>query len=150
MDAPLLVQHSLAAEEIAPQVAARCSDLPCTLAFARSPPHGDPRGRARDASGGAARSRPVHGDACRDRCGARSSDAYLVLAFQCDLTRVACFTRGSFTTNVAALVPSLAMRTYHDLSHTSRALEEAHVFDDPDVRGGRLVRYPDYSTMIVG
>lgn len=34
VDAPLLVQYRLAAEEIAPQVATRCGDLPCTLAFA--------------------------------------------------------------------------------------------------------------------
>jgi Protein of unknown function (DUF1592)/Protein of unknown function (DUF1588)/Protein of unknown function (DUF1595)/Protein of unknown function (DUF1587) len=34
VDAPLLVQYRLAAEEIAPQVVAHCSDLPCTLAFA--------------------------------------------------------------------------------------------------------------------
>jgi Protein of unknown function (DUF1592)/Protein of unknown function (DUF1588)/Protein of unknown function (DUF1595)/Protein of unknown function (DUF1587) len=34
VDAPLLVQYRLAAEEIAPQVATRCGDLPCALAFA--------------------------------------------------------------------------------------------------------------------
>lgn len=69
-------------------------------------------------------------DASRDRAHAQVGRAHLDLvrlAFQCDLTRVACFTWGSFTTNVAALVPQLAARTYHDLSHTSRAMDEALV-----------------------
>jgi Protein of unknown function (DUF1552) len=66
----------------------------------------------------------------RDRAHAQVGRAHLDLvrlAFQCDLTRVACFTWGSFTTNVAALVPSLATRTYHELSHSSRSVDEALV-----------------------
>ena len=142
-------------------------------------------------------------DESRDRAHAQIGRAHLDLvrvAFQCDLTRIACFTWGSFTTNVSALVPEVATRTYHELSHTGRSADEAAIHrwyneqlaaylrtlrDTPDVdgrtlldntlvvswsemrtgnhafdnlpiqlfggagdrlRGGRLVRYPGYST----
>lgn len=59
-------------------------------------------------------------DESRDRAHAQVGRAHLDLvrvAFQCDLTRIACFTWGSWITNVAALVPALAAREYHELSH---------------------------------
>jgi len=93
----------------------------------------------------------------RDRAHAKVGRAHLDLvriAFQCDLTRIACFTWGSWTTDVNALVPHVAARTYHDLSHTSRALDETDIHrwyneqlaaylrtlrDTPDVDGKSLL-----------
>jgi hypothetical protein len=49
------------------------------------------------------------------------------LAFQLDLTRIACFTWGSWAVNVAALVDGLPGQTYHELSHTGPGLREAMV-----------------------
>ena len=66
----------------------------------------------------------------RDRAHGINGRAHLELvrvAFQCDLTRIACLTWGSFSQNVAALVPGLEARLYHDVSHAGPATEEAAV-----------------------
>jgi len=66
----------------------------------------------------------------RDRDHGRLGRAHLDLvrvAFQCDLTRVACFTWGSWSTNVAGFVPELEARGYHDLSHSGRSDDETAV-----------------------
>lgn len=122
------------------------------------------------------------------------------VAFQWDLTRIACFTWDSFQQNVTALVPELPSQGYHDLSHSGPLDAEAkvhrwyneqlalllrglrdtpdvdgrslldntlvvswtemrlgyHTFDNTPIQlfggagdrlaGGRLVRYPGYST----
>jgi len=96
-------------------------------------------------------------DTNRDRAHGKVGRAHLDLvrvAFQCDLTRIACFTWGSFTTDVSALVPGLAARTYHELSHANRPADEIAVHrwyneqlaaflrtlrDTPDVDGKTLL-----------
>ena len=93
----------------------------------------------------------------RDLAHGANGRAHLELvrvAFQCDLTRIACLTWGSFIQNVAALIPGLAPRIYHDVSHAGPAAEEASIHrwyneqlahalralrDTPDVDGRTLL-----------
>ena len=69
-------------------------------------------------------------DASRDHAHGTVARAHFDLirtAFACDLTRVVCFTWGSFTTNVNALVPGIESKTYHELSHMNLADSESAV-----------------------
>jgi hypothetical protein len=93
----------------------------------------------------------------RDRNHAQIGRAHLDLvrtAFQCDLTRIVCFTWGSWAVNVANVVDGLPERTYHELSHTGPGDQEAamHRFyneqlaaflqtlrDTPDIDGRTLL-----------
>jgi hypothetical protein len=93
----------------------------------------------------------------RDRAHGAVGRAHLDLvrvAFQLDLTRIATFTWGSWTTNVAAFVPGVDGRTYHELSHANQLDQEVAVHrwyneqlaaflrtlrDTPDLDGNTLL-----------
>ncbi|MDQ3338467.1 MAG: DUF1552 domain-containing protein [Myxococcota bacterium] len=66
----------------------------------------------------------------RDHAHAQIGRAHLDLvriAFQCDLTRIATFTWGSWATNVSSYVPGVAGRTHHELSHAGLVADETAV-----------------------